>query len=97
MINVTKNSETKLYKAVQDFKKLVKQNDGSQRNNDRSKIPERCEFLHKEYIGGEKKWKKTSISSLIKKNNKTVQHDKNQVTKFLDQHILQWGKGGVFV
>ena len=34
VINVTKSNETNIYKAVQEFKNLVKQNDGSQRNSD---------------------------------------------------------------
>ena len=34
VINVTKNGETKDYKAVQEMKKLVKQNDRNQRNSD---------------------------------------------------------------
>ena len=65
VINVTKNGETKVYKAVQEMKKLVKQNDGNQRNSDRSKISEQSKFLNREYFGAQKKWKKTSISSLI--------------------------------
>ena len=35
VINVTKNSGTKIYKAVQELKNLVKQNDGNQRSSDR--------------------------------------------------------------
>ena len=31
MINVTKNGETKIYKAVQELKNLVKKNDGNQK------------------------------------------------------------------
>ena len=65
VISVTKNGETKVYKAVQEMKKLVKQNDGNQRNSDRPKISEQSKFLNREYFGAQKKWKKTSISSLI--------------------------------
>ena len=65
VISVTKNGETKVYKAVQEMKKLVKQNDGNQRNSDRLKISEQSKFLNREYFGAQKKWKKTSISSLI--------------------------------
>ena len=34
VINVTKSNETKIYKAVQEFQNLVKQNDGNQRSSD---------------------------------------------------------------
>ena len=34
VINVTKNGESKVYKAVQELKNLVKQDDGNQRNSD---------------------------------------------------------------
>ena len=40
VINVTKkNGDTKIYKAVQELKNLVKRNDGKQRNSDRPKTP----------------------------------------------------------
>ena len=65
MINVTKNSETKIYKAVQEFKNLVKQNDGNERSSDRSKTSEQSKFADRENFGGGKKWRKTSISSFI--------------------------------
>ena len=51
VINVTKNGETKIYKAVQKLKNLVKQNDGNQRNNDRPKISEQPKFVNREHFG----------------------------------------------
>ena len=40
VINVTKkNGDTKIYKAVQELKNLVKRNDGKQRNSDLPKTP----------------------------------------------------------
>ena len=65
VINVTKNGETKIYKAVQELKNLVKQNDGNERSSDRSKTSEQSKFADRECFGEGKKWKKTSISSLI--------------------------------
>ena len=50
VINVTKNSETKIYKAVQ-LKNLVKQNDGNQRNSDRPNISEQSKFADRKYLG----------------------------------------------
>ena len=38
VINVTKNGETKIYKAVQELKNLLKQKDKNQRNSDQPKI-----------------------------------------------------------
>ena len=40
VINVTKNGETEIYKAVQELKNLVKQNYGNERSSDRSKTSE---------------------------------------------------------
>ena len=109
VINVTKNGETKIYKAVQELKNLVKQDDGNERSSDRSKNSELSKFDDREYFGGGKKWKKTSISSLIitlvsqkkkkrrDEKNKTVQHDTNEITKLSDQHILQRGERRGFV
>ena len=37
VINVTKNGETKIYKAVQELKNLVKQNNGNERRREISK------------------------------------------------------------
>ena len=54
-INVTKNGETKIYKAVQELKNLVKQNDGNERSSDRSKTSEQSKFTDREYFGGGKK------------------------------------------
>ena len=48
VINVTKNGETKIYKAVQELKNLVKQNDGNQRNCDRPKLSEQPKFSDRE-------------------------------------------------
>ena len=65
VINVTKNGGTKIYEAVQELKNLVKQNVGNERRSGRSKTSEQSKFADREYFGGGKKWKKTSISSLI--------------------------------
>ena len=108
MINVTKNDETKIYKTVQEFTKLVKQNDGNKKSGDRSKTSEQSKFANTEYFGGGKKWKKTLISSLIitlvnqkkklrDEKNKAVQHDTNKITKLSNQHILQRGERRRFV
>ena len=40
VINVTKNGETKIYKALQELKNLVKQNDVNQRNSDQPIVSE---------------------------------------------------------
>ena len=95
VINVTKNGETKIYKAVQELKNLVKQNNGNERSSNRSKTSEQSKFADREYFGGGKKWKKTSISSLIitlvnqkkrkyETKKKIVQQDTNKITKPLD-------------
>ena len=55
VINVTKKGETKIYKAVQELKNLVKQNDGNERSSDRSKISEQSKFADREYFGRGKK------------------------------------------
>ena len=52
MIKVTKNGETKIYKPNQELKKLVKENDGNQRNSNRPKISEQPKFSNREYFGG---------------------------------------------
>ena len=36
-------------------------------------------------------------NKVLDEKNKTVQHNKNKVTNFLDQHILQRGKGRIFL
>ena len=51
VINVTKSSETKIYKAVQELKNLVKQNDENQRNSDWPKISEQSKFVNREHFG----------------------------------------------
>ena len=51
VINVTKNSQTKIYKAVQELKNLVKQNHGNQRNSDWPKISEQFKFVNREHFG----------------------------------------------
>ena len=57
VINVTKNSETKMYKAVQELKNLVKQNKENERSSDRSKTSEQSKFAEREYFGGGKNMK----------------------------------------
>ena len=46
-----KNGENKIYKAVQELKNLVKQNDGNQRNGDQPKISEQSKFVNREHFG----------------------------------------------
>ena len=96
VINVTKNGETKIYKAVQELKNLVKQNDGNERSSDRSKTSEQSKFADKEYYGGQKKMEENldfffnnNASQPKKKKmqdekNKIVQHDTNKIMKLLD-------------
>ena len=50
VINVTKIGETKIYKAVQELKNLVKQNDGNEKSCDRSKTSEQSKFADREYL-----------------------------------------------
>ena len=50
VINVTKIGETKIYKAVQQLKSLVSQNDGNQRNSDWPKISEQPKFVNTEHF-----------------------------------------------
>ena len=76
VINVTKNGETKICKAVQELKNLVKQNDGIERSSDRSKTSEQSKFTDREYFGGGKKWKKTLISSQPRKRKYEVKNIK---------------------
>ena len=57
VINVTKNGETKIYKAVQELKNLVKQNNGNERSSDRSKTSEQSKFADRECYGRHKKKK----------------------------------------
>ena len=61
VINITKNSEIKIYKAVQEIKNLVKQNDRNQRNSDWEKISEQPKFVNREHVGAGTKNERTSI------------------------------------
>ena len=70
------------------MKKLEKQNDGNQRNSDWLKISEQPKFSDRDYFRGGKKIEE-DLDLFFNNNasqpkNKTVQHDKNKVTKFLD-------------
>ena len=51
VINVTKSGETKIYKADQELKNLVKQNNGNQRNSDQQKFLEQPNFVAREHFG----------------------------------------------
>ena len=48
MINVTKNGETKIYKAVQELKNFGNTIDGNQRNGDQPKISEQPKFVNRD-------------------------------------------------
>ena len=106
VINVTKNDETKIYKAVQELKNLVIQSMEIKETVINQKFQSNLNSLI-ETRNRNKKWKKTSISSLIttlvnqkkestRRKKKNIEHDKNKGMKFLDQHILQRGKGRRF-
>ena len=95
VINVTKDGETKIYKAVEELKNLVKENDGNKEVRIDKKLQSNLNSLIENTLEKEKKWKKTSISSLIitlvnqkkkiwDEKNKTVQHGTNKITKLLD-------------
>ena len=43
-INVTKSGESKIYKAIQDFKNLLKQKDRNERSSNKSKTSEQSKF-----------------------------------------------------
>ena len=58
VMNVTKNGETKIYKAVQELKSLTKQNDGKDRSSDRQQITEQSKFIDRKYFGGRTKNRK---------------------------------------
>ena len=45
MINITKNSETKIYKSVQELTSLAKQNDGKDRSSDTQEMTEESQFI----------------------------------------------------
>ena len=51
MINVTKNGETKIYKAVEELKSLVKYNNGKKGNSDRQQSAVESKFADKKYFG----------------------------------------------
>ena len=52
---LTKNGETKIYKAVQESKSLVKQNDGKDRSSDKQQITEQSKFVDRKYLDGRTK------------------------------------------
>ena len=56
MINISKNGETKIYKAVQELKSLVKQNEGKGRSGDRQQITKESELFDRKYFGGGKQY-----------------------------------------
>ena len=45
MINITKNSETKIYKSVQELTSLAKQNDGKDRSSDTQEMTEESQSI----------------------------------------------------
>ena len=45
MINITKNSETKIYKSVQELTSLAKQNNGKDRSSDTQEMTEESQFI----------------------------------------------------
>ena len=51
VINVTKNGETKIYKAVQELKSLVKHNDRKNRDSDRQQIAKQPKLADREHFG----------------------------------------------
>ena len=55
VINVAKNGKTKIYKAVQELKHLIKQNDGNDRGTDRQQIAEQPKLADRKCFGGGKK------------------------------------------
>ena len=65
VINITKDGETKIYKAVEELKNLVKENDGNKEVRIDKKLQSNLNSLIENTLEEEKKWKKTSISSLI--------------------------------
>ena len=65
VISVTKNEETKIYKAVQKLEKLIKQNDGNQRNSDQPNISEQAKFVNREHFQAEKNMEEDLIFFLI--------------------------------
>ena len=55
VIKVTKNGETKIYKAVQELKSLVKHNDRKNRDSDRQQIAKQPKLADREHFGGRTK------------------------------------------
>ena len=55
VINVAKNGKTKIYKAVQELKHLIKQNDGNDRGTDRQQIAEQPKLADRKCFEGGKK------------------------------------------
>ena len=78
MISVAKNVETNIFKAVLEFKNLVKQNNGNNGGNCKTKTEDEPKPTLEEKI-----WKKTSISSLVITlvNQKKKKKKKNETTK----------------
>ena len=74
VVNVTKNGETKIYEAVQEFKNLVKQNNGNERSSDRSKTSEKSKLADREYFGGGKKMN-NNASQPKKRKYKTIKQN----------------------
>ena len=55
VINISKKDETKIYKAAQKLKSLVKQDDGKDRSSDRQQIRKQLELVDRKYSGSMKK------------------------------------------
>ena len=71
MINVTKNGETKIYKAVQELNTMIEQNDGNQRNSDRTKISKQLKFVNREHFrAGATNGRKPLIITQVKQKKK---------------------------
>ena len=51
VINVTKNDETKIYKAVEELKSLVKYNNGKEGKSDRQQPAVEPKFVDRKYFG----------------------------------------------
>ena len=55
VISVAKNSETKIFKVVQELKNLAKQNNGNKGGNWGTKTADEPKHFDREYFGGRKK------------------------------------------
>ena len=55
VISVAKNSETKIFKVVQELKNLAKQNNGNKGGNCGTKTADEPKHFDREYFGGRKK------------------------------------------